>query len=61
MQSSHELVLVQCGRAPCTVVLLYVSIRLREIVSKFTSIERFSTGVMVQQIVSPGTLLIVQT
>jgi len=41
---------VVCGRAASTLVLVYMSIRLREIVSEFRSIERFSTGDTTQQL-----------
>jgi len=41
---------VQCSRAACPLVLMYVSIRLRERVSEFRSIERFSTVVTTQQL-----------
>jgi hypothetical protein len=38
------------GGASCTLVLVYVSIRLRETVSEIRSIERFSTADTVQQL-----------
>jgi len=43
---------VESGGAVCTLVLVYVSIRLRETVSEFRSIERFSTADTVQQVQS---------
>ena len=46
---------VVCGGAACTLVLVYMSIRLRERVSEFRSIERFSTADTTQQVMSPGT------
>jgi len=48
------------GGAACTLVLVYVSIRLRESVS-FRSIERFRTPDTVQQVMSPGTSLVWRT
>jgi hypothetical protein len=39
---------VESGGGVCTLVLVYVSIRLRETVSEFRSIERFSTADKVQ-------------
>jgi hypothetical protein len=42
---------VERGGAACTLVLVYVSIRLRERVSEFRSIERFSTAVTTQHII----------
>jgi len=42
------------GGAPCTLVLVYISIRL----SEFRLIERFSRAVTAEQVLSPGTSLI---
>jgi hypothetical protein len=41
---------VERGGAPCTLVLVYVTIRLRETVIEFRSIERFRTSDTVQQV-----------
>jgi hypothetical protein len=59
-QCSHNVVgfKVECGGAACTSVLVYMSIKLRETVSKFRSIKRFSKADIVHQVMSPGTLLI---
>jgi len=45
------------GGAARTLVLVYVSIRLRETVSEFRPIERFSTAYTVQQQVCEGLIV----
>ena len=42
------------GGAACTLVLVYASIRLREIVSEFRSIERFSKADTAQHYLGLG-------
>lgn len=50
--------MIECGGAICTLVLVYMSMRLRETVSDFRSRVGFSTAVTVHHVMSLGTLLI---